>query len=246
MTSPTPYQLLPRLSDDEFAALREDIRENGIRVPIDVDEDNNILDGHHRSWIAAELDIDAPRRVVSGLDDQGKRNHARAVNALRRHLSIDQRRDQVAQMRAEGQTIQAISTTLGVPKSTVGDDIQAISETGITSPATITASDGRERPATYTRKETTKVEESTTVDLDTGEVVDDAPIGGQTYSRPEPSAPRRSSLIDDARNAGWQLRKAIERLERIHTDDRFSKNKVEVMAALQPHLDLANEVLSNL
>ena len=37
-TSPTPYQLLPRLTDDEYQALKADIAENGIRVPIDVDE----------------------------------------------------------------------------------------------------------------------------------------------------------------------------------------------------------------
>jgi len=61
-----------------------------------------------------------------------------------------------------------------------------------------------------------------------------------------PTAPRRTSIIDSARTAGWELRKAVERLERITSDDRFTKNKVEIMAALQPHLDFANEVFADL
>lgn len=43
----TAYQLMPPLSGDEYAALRADVAEHGIRVPIDVDEHDVILDGHH-------------------------------------------------------------------------------------------------------------------------------------------------------------------------------------------------------
>lgn len=70
-------------------------------------------------------------------------------------------------------------------------------------------------------------------------------LDGKTYTTKAPTE-RRTSILDDARNAAWQLRKAIERLERIKTDDRFTKNKAEIMAALQPHLDFANEVLADL
>ena len=49
-----PYQLLPALSDVEYAALRDDVATNGIRVPVDVDERGRVLDGHHRQAIAAE------------------------------------------------------------------------------------------------------------------------------------------------------------------------------------------------
>ncbi|MBK5237653.1 MAG: ParB N-terminal domain-containing protein [Actinomycetales bacterium] len=158
MTSPTPYQLLPRLSDGEYHALRDDIRENGVRVPIDVDEDGTVLDGHHRSWIAAQLGVPVPRRVVSGLDTQGKRNHARAVNVIRRQLTKDARLDQVRQMREEGQTIQVISTTLGIPTSTVGRDLNAISQMGNgNEQLVITNSKGIERPATYKTVESPSV-----------------------------------------------------------------------------------------
>jgi hypothetical protein len=93
MTSPTPYQLLPRLSDEEYEALKNDIAENGVRVPIDVDEDGTILDGHHRAWITADLGIECPRRLVAGLSEEQKRTHAVAVNVHRRSLSREQRRE---------------------------------------------------------------------------------------------------------------------------------------------------------
>jgi hypothetical protein len=91
-----PYQLLPPLSDDEYAALREDIATSGVRVPVDVDEDGQVLDGHHRRQIAAELGVECPVRVVPGLTEEEKRHHAVAVNAHRRMLTRDQRRGLVA------------------------------------------------------------------------------------------------------------------------------------------------------
>lgn len=93
--SPTPYQLLPRLTDEEYDALKADIATNGIRVPIDVDENGTVIDGHHRAWIAADLGVDCPRRVVRGLTDEQKRAHAIAANVYRRSLTRDQRREMV-------------------------------------------------------------------------------------------------------------------------------------------------------
>ena len=94
--SDQPYQLLPPLGADEYAALREDIAVNGIRVPVDVDEAGQLLDGHHRAAIAAELGIPCPTRVVVGLTEDEKRHHALAVNLQRRTLTREQRRALVA------------------------------------------------------------------------------------------------------------------------------------------------------
>lgn len=89
------YQLLPPLSDEEYAALRDDIRGAGVRVPIDVDEDGNILDGHHRKAIADELGKECPERIVRGLPEFAKVDYALTVNLTRRHLSREQRRELV-------------------------------------------------------------------------------------------------------------------------------------------------------
>ncbi len=49
-----------------------------------------------------------------------------------------------------------------------------------------------------------------------------------------------------ASDAGWALRKDVERLERIFADDRFTYNKVQVAASLRGHLKYAAEVCQDL
>lgn len=89
--SPATYQLLPSLSVEDYQRLRDSIAERGVLVPIDVDENGAILDGHHRSRIAAELGIDCPRTVRGGMAEHEKRLHAVALNLDRRHLSEPQK-----------------------------------------------------------------------------------------------------------------------------------------------------------
>lgn len=56
----------------------------------------------------------------------------------------------------------------------------------------------------------------------------------------------RAPLTDFARDAGWNLRKDVERLERIFADDRFACNKQQVAAYLRGHLQYAAEVCQDL
>ena len=53
---------------------------------------------------------------------------------------------------------------------------------------------------------------------------------GKTYpaASPAPRAPRRSALPDAYSRATWELRKAVERLERLHADDRFLTNREKI------------------
>jgi hypothetical protein len=120
-TDVTPYQLLPPLTTDEYAALRDDIAAHGVRVPVDVDERGKLLDGHHRAAIAAELGIHCPTRVVNGLTEEEKRAHALAVNAHRRQLSREQRRELVAAelARDPSRSDRAIGRIVGVSHHTV-------------------------------------------------------------------------------------------------------------------------------
>lgn len=117
-----PYQLLPPLSDEECAALREDIAAAGVRVPIDVDENGVILNGHHRKAIADELGIDCPVRVVAGLGHEDKRAHALSTNLNGRRLNREQRRALiVAELEHDdSRSDRAIARLLGVDHKTVG------------------------------------------------------------------------------------------------------------------------------
>jgi hypothetical protein len=55
-----------------------------------------------------------------------------------------------------------------------------------------------------------------------------------------PSRPAsRQPLPDFAQSAGWQLRKAVERIERIIADDRFGRNKDQVATQVNGHLEYA-------
>lgn len=80
------YQLLPPLSEEEYLALKADVAKRGVLVPVEVDENGAILDGHHRLRIARELGIEAPTIVRSGWSEQEKREHVLKVNLLRRQL----------------------------------------------------------------------------------------------------------------------------------------------------------------
>ena len=56
----------------------------------------------------------------------------------------------------------------------------------------------------------------------------------------------RGPLADFAKNAGWSLRRDVERLERIFADDRFGANKEQVATHLRSHLEYAAEVCQDL
>ncbi len=90
MSSPValgPYQVLPPLTADEYAALKADIAGRGVLVPIELDEAGHVLDGHHRQRAALELGLaEVPTVVRAGLSEAQKREHALRLNLLRRQL----------------------------------------------------------------------------------------------------------------------------------------------------------------
>ena len=91
------YQVMPPLSAEEYQELYEDIKANGVMVPIVVDEDEVIVDGHHRAKIAAELGIPCPEEMIEGKSESEKRNIAFTLNLKRRHLNREQRRALIAE-----------------------------------------------------------------------------------------------------------------------------------------------------
>jgi len=66
---------------------------------------------------------------------------------VRLALPREERREVVADLRAEGMSTRAIGSALGVPQRTIADDVRRVSETAQT-PTRITSLDGRLRPAT--------------------------------------------------------------------------------------------------
>ncbi len=57
--------------------------------------------------------------MLPGLTDEQKIEQALALNLARRHLTLEQRRALVADLRARGLSVRWISEQTGIPKSTV-------------------------------------------------------------------------------------------------------------------------------
>lgn len=116
------FQVMPPLSAEEFEALRADIAERGILVPVLVDQHRRVLDGHHRRQIAEELKIDCPTEIRMVADDEEARGIALTLNLVRRNLSREQRRELiVAEIAARpDESDRAIARRFGCSPSTVG------------------------------------------------------------------------------------------------------------------------------
>lgn len=146
------YQLLPDLTDDEFAALRDDIAARGVMVPIELDEAGNILDGHHRLRACYDLGItDFPTIIRPGMTEQEKRHHVRALNLDRRHLTQEQKRAVIADiLRDEPErSNRDVAAEVKVDDHTVGAvrrELEATAE--IPQLDRTVGQDGKSRPAT--------------------------------------------------------------------------------------------------
>jgi len=134
-------------------------------------------------------------------------------------LAADVRRQLVGMLSAQGMSTRAIAPTVGVSVGTIHADRVAGVQQLNTSSAT--------RAEPVTPREITGLD-------------------GKTYTRPEPRTPARRPLVDAADDAGWDLRRATEKLVRIVKDDRYQKNSDEVATRLRGHLINAIEVCQDL
>jgi ParB-like chromosome segregation protein Spo0J len=156
----SPYQLFPTLTDEEYAALKADIAERGVMVPIELDENGCILDGHHRVRAWTELRAegvkvgDYPRVIRVSMTEEQKRNHVRKLNILRRHLSRTQRDTVIAEMLQDGMSTRQVAEVVGVSKSTV-NNIGVQNWTPDAAPAKVNGRDGKQYPAKQTPREKT-------------------------------------------------------------------------------------------
>ena len=144
------YQVMPPLSPEEYQELHDDIAANGVLVPILEDENGVIIDGHHRSKIAAELGIPCPVESISGKSEAEKRGMAFGLNLKRRHLNREQRRALIAEsLKADPQLSNrehARRTGTGHPLvSRVRESLEATGQ--LEHCSSRISADGRERPA---------------------------------------------------------------------------------------------------
>lgn len=152
-------------------------------------------------------------------------------------LPREERREVVASLSEVGMSTRAIAAATGVHHSTVASDLPGVgNQTGAS--ANVIGLDGKE----YRRQS----EPDPIVDA---EIVKDERVlppitAGQIAElreaevRPIPPQQerRRRPITDAADDAGWEIRKAAERVVRLLDDDRFRKNEEQVALSLRAHL----------
>jgi hypothetical protein len=132
-------------------------------------------------------------------------------------LPREQRREIVAGMSAAGMSSRAIGSAVGVDQSTVVRDIDR-SDANASVPETVLSLDGRARPASrLTPDENVWIEPGVDEVID-AELVDEP-------ARSEPPKAKRRPLPEAFTEAGRDLARAAERLDRLTQDDRFTKNR---------------------
>jgi site-specific DNA-methyltransferase (adenine-specific) len=91
--------VVPLMSDAEYADLVADVKDAGVKVPLDVLPDGRVLDGRNRLRAAREAGLaTVPVRVLD-LDEAGAVEHVYRTAVLRRNLSDDQRAVLLARLR---------------------------------------------------------------------------------------------------------------------------------------------------
>ena len=185
-------------------------------------------------------------------------------------LDREERQELVGYLAGEGLSTRAIAPIVGVSQMQVVRDVQKPAETNVSpAPAFTPVSDTHHE---FPKGDMWSPDESFTdstaapvvmVNTETGEVTDPTPVpvitettvtektrtviglDGKTYT-PEARLKQRKPITDAARDAGWELRKAVERIQRLTDDDRFTRYKDDVMSLLLPHLDFAIEAIAGL
>lgn len=153
------YQLMPAMTEEQFADLKADIAERGVLEPIEFDDAGEILDGHHR-FAAFEQLIDEghelpmfPKIVRSFDSEDAKIDHVLALNVKRRHLTQEQRAELAVKLRKPpfGYTYKRIAALLGVSVMTAFNDAQsAMTEEDKAQVTVTTGQDGKQYPTFYT------------------------------------------------------------------------------------------------
>lgn len=253
------FQVMPELSPDEYAELKADIAKNGVAVPVIVDENDDIIDGHHRVKIARELGIPCPVELRDELDDAQKVDLAFALNLHRRHLNREQKRELIARSLKAGPQLsnREHARRTGADHKTVQAVREESESTGeIPQSETRLSADGRERPSTQPERKPIADLPATApiTPEDFEELEPETPPSAEPEPVPEPQ-PRqekehRKPLSDDALAATVELSKIVKKWETITTDDRFPRNKEKVnqshLADLIRARDQLNEIINNL
>ncbi|MEX8058716.1 hypothetical protein [Microbacterium sp. 16-032] len=156
-------------------------------------------------------------------------------------VSREERLELVGYLAGEGLSARAIAPIVGIGKSQASKDMAEAAKAaapshelaGFPDPEPMFAAAETDAPSEKPAAPTAPPAPTTTG------------LDGKSYTRPQPTAPRISSIVDDAQAAGNQLRKAVDRLDAIRNHDDFDGYRGQILASIQNHLDHARDVLND-
>lgn len=149
----TKYSFLPACTQEEDAELLADIQARGVLVPVHIDPDNNILDGHRRYQAARRAHLDnIPTYLVDTrqMSEDEVRGLVLSLNVNRRHLTQAQKRELIAQHLKQNPELsnRQIAGQVGVNHETVATVRGGLESTGgIRQMDKTLGKDGKERPS---------------------------------------------------------------------------------------------------
>lgn len=160
------YQVNRDMTEIEYQLLKESIAEFGVLIPVEIDRDGNILDGHHRVKACEELGIVGyPTHTIYEFDEDEKKQYAQTVNDRRRHLSKEELKERMIAMKQAGESLRTISDATGLSPQTI---MRHTKDVGVPN-GTTTGKDGKQYPArkpkpisTYSETPPTAKERATT------------------------------------------------------------------------------------
>lgn len=140
------YQAMSDLSDKEYADLADDIQERGVLQAILIDENDTILDGHHREAIAKHFDLSgskAPSYLRLGDLEDDNEKLARAIkmnllgrdtdqgeksNAVERYLKRAWNTDDETGALVRPETNAEVAKKLGASEPVVGEVVKKLAD----------------------------------------------------------------------------------------------------------------------
>lgn len=126
----TPFSgVMPPLPADKYAALKADIEQAGLIKSILIDEENNILDGHHRYRACNEIGIAVKTERVDGIGDaRSKVLRIIALNLAEREMTPEERarldaerKKRAMELLGEGRGPREVGRLVGKSHSTIID-----------------------------------------------------------------------------------------------------------------------------
>jgi hypothetical protein len=177
------------------------------------------------------------RRVWEPLGYRSWDCYCRAeLGSTRLRLPSEEREEAVRSLRSAGLSTRAIASATGISKDTVrrtmGGSHAPLADANPHPAPAVTGLNGK----TYTSSHTATPTTDHPIDAEIVDEQEPHPVLPAPAAPAPPATTKRRPLTEQAKDAGWEIRRAAERIARIVGDDRLPTHHQQVSFALRTHL----------